>query len=198
MTTKSRADGTYIITLDPGTYDVGFNAAGRRQDQRRLSDGHLRRARTRARPTTCTICGGAPVTVAAGVVTANINAVLPPSPSPRPTIRPLSGNTIGLVNGRVNFKIGCHASGRLPRDRQAPPGQHDLRGGHRQREGVDRRRRRHRAALPDPAVGPPPPPARRNAWRRGERRRHDAPRPIGHPLQAARLTRRHGAGPTRR
>jgi hypothetical protein len=107
VSTKSRADGTYVLTLDPGTYDVGFNAevvAKINVEYQTVIFGGPGPGPTDA----CTVCGGAPVTVAAGVLTPNINGVLPPSPFTQPKIRPLSGNTIGLVNGRINFKVGCH------------------------------------------------------------------------------------------
>ncbi|HWH11663.1 MAG TPA: carboxypeptidase-like regulatory domain-containing protein [Solirubrobacteraceae bacterium] len=108
VTTKSRSDGTYILSLDPGTYDVGFNAqvvAKINIDYQTVIFGGPGPGPTE----TCTVCGGAPVTVSPGVVTTNINALLPPAAfTQNGSIRPLSGNTIGAVNGRISFKIGCH------------------------------------------------------------------------------------------
>jgi carboxypeptidase family protein len=108
VTTKSNSAGVYLLTLDPGTYDVGFNAqvvAKINIDYQTVIFGGPGPGPTE----NCVVCDGAPVTVTAGVVTTNINALLPPAAfTQHGTIRPLSGNTIGAVNGRITFKLGCH------------------------------------------------------------------------------------------
>ncbi|HEY5195547.1 MAG TPA: carboxypeptidase-like regulatory domain-containing protein [Solirubrobacteraceae bacterium] len=108
VTTKSKADGTYILELAPGSYDVGFNAqvvAKTNIDYQSVIFGGPGPGPT----DTCTVCGGAPVTVTAGVDTTNVSALLPPAGFTQTgSVRPLSGNTIGTVGGRITFKIGCH------------------------------------------------------------------------------------------
>jgi hypothetical protein len=108
VTTKSKADGTYILELAPGSYDVGFNAqvvAKTNIDYQSVIFGGPGPGPN----DTCTVCGGAPVTVTAGVDTTNVSALLPPAGFTQTgSVRPLSGNTIGAVNGRISFKIGCH------------------------------------------------------------------------------------------
>jgi hypothetical protein len=108
VTVKTNSDGLYILTLDPGTYDVGFNAqvvAKTNIDYQSVIFGGPGPGPNED----CTVCDGAPVTVTAGVVTTNINGLLPPAAFTQTgSIRPLSGNTIGTVNGRISFKLGCH------------------------------------------------------------------------------------------
>jgi Carboxypeptidase regulatory-like domain len=108
VTTKTNSSGVYVITLDPGTYDVGFNV----EVVAEVNTDYLSEIYGGPGPTsteTCIVCGGAPVTVTAGVVTTGINETLPPAPFTQTgTIRPLSGDTIGTVDGRISFKVGCH------------------------------------------------------------------------------------------
>jgi hypothetical protein len=108
VSTKTRSDGTYILNLEPGTYDVGFNAqvvAKTNIDYQSVIFGGPGPGPN----DDCTVCDGAPVTVTAGVVTTNVNGLLPPAGFTQTgSIRPLSGNTIGAVNGRISFKLGCH------------------------------------------------------------------------------------------
>jgi hypothetical protein len=106
---KTRSDGVYLLTqLPPGTYNVGFNA----QVVEKINTDYQTVIFGGPGPgpnDDCTVCDGAPVTVTAGVVTTNINALLPPAAfTQMGSIRPLSGNTIGTVNGRISFKYGCH------------------------------------------------------------------------------------------
>jgi len=108
VTTESNAAGNYILDLDPGTYDVGFNAevvAKINTDYDTVIFG----GPGPGPDDDCVVCGGAPVTVNAGEVTTNVDGLLPPAPFTQDgTIRPLSGDTIGTVNGRISFKVGCH------------------------------------------------------------------------------------------
>ncbi|MEA2370360.1 MAG: Carboxypeptidase regulatory-like domain [Solirubrobacteraceae bacterium] len=107
VSTKTKADGTYVLILASGTYDVGFNA----QVVAKINLSYQTVIFGGPGPgpnENCTVCGGAPVSVAPGVVTPDVNGALPPGQSSRTGIRPLSGNTIGLVNGRISFKLGCH------------------------------------------------------------------------------------------
>ncbi len=107
VSTKTKANGAYVLNLAPGFYDVAFNA----QVVAKINLSYQTVIFGGPGPgpdETCTVCDGAPVPVAAGVVTANIDGVLPPGQATQTGIRPLSGNTIGLVNGRIAFKLGCH------------------------------------------------------------------------------------------
>jgi hypothetical protein len=108
VTTKSNAAGNYILNLDPGTYDVGFNA----EDVAKINTDYQTVIFGGPGPgpdEDCTICDGAPVKVTAGEVTTNVDGLLPPAAfTQEGTIRPLSGDTIGTVGGRIAFKVGCH------------------------------------------------------------------------------------------
>jgi Carboxypeptidase regulatory-like domain len=108
VTTKTNADGDYILTLDPGTYDVGFNAEVVAEVNTNYNSVIF--GGPGPGPTdTCTVCGGAPITVTAGVVTTNISAALPPASFTQTgTLRPLSGKILRAVNGRFAFTVGCH------------------------------------------------------------------------------------------
>ena len=107
VSTKTKADGTYVLILAAGTYDVGFNAQVVAKIN--LAYGTVIFGGPGPGPTeSCTVCGGAPVTVTTGVVTPSIDGALPPGQSSRTGIRPLSGNTIGLLSGQISFKLGCH------------------------------------------------------------------------------------------
>lgn len=107
VSTKTKADGTYVLILAAGTYDVGFNA----QVVAKINLSYQTVIFGGPGPgpnESCTVCDGAPVAVTPGIVTPEVNGALPPGQSSRTGIRPLSGNTIGLVNGRIGFKLGCH------------------------------------------------------------------------------------------
>jgi hypothetical protein len=108
VTTKTNADGLYILELGPGTYDVGFNAEVVAEVN--TNYGAVIFGGPGPGPTdSCTVCDGAPITVTAGTVTTNISAALPPAPfTQNGTVRPLNGKTLRAVNGRFSLTVGCH------------------------------------------------------------------------------------------
>lgn len=106
--TTSDGSGRYTLGLDPGTYDVGFNAPVFGpidiDYQTTIYGGP-----GPGPANTCVICHGAPVTVTAGSVTSGIDASLSPAPfTLTGFVRPLSGKTIRAVGGRLTFNVGCH------------------------------------------------------------------------------------------
>jgi hypothetical protein len=108
VSTKTNADGIYILELDPGAYDVGFNAEVGAEVN--TNYGVVIFGGPGPGPTeTCTVCDGTPITVTAGTVTTNIGAALPPAPFTQDgTVRPLNGKTLRAVNGRFSVTVGCH------------------------------------------------------------------------------------------
>jgi hypothetical protein len=100
------ASGNYALVVTPGSYDVAFNAFDTDSNYAPVVYGGTGPSAS----ATCIVCGGAPQVVSNGASTAGIDAVLAP-PAQTGTIRPLSGNTIKVVDDRVSFKFGCHEDG---------------------------------------------------------------------------------------
>jgi hypothetical protein len=101
------ASGNYALVVAPGSYDVAFNALDP------TDDNYASQVYGGAGPSAvdqCQVCFGEPQVVNDGGNTAGINAMLEP-PMQKGTVRPLSGNTIRVVNNKVSFKFGCHEDG---------------------------------------------------------------------------------------
>jgi hypothetical protein len=101
------ANGDYAIVVAPGSYDIAFNALSP------IDDSYAPQVYGGPGPSAadpCQVCYGTPQVVTANGNTAGINAVLGP-PVQTGTIRPLSGNTIKVIDNRVAFKFGCHEDG---------------------------------------------------------------------------------------
>jgi hypothetical protein len=100
------ANGAYVLPLPPGDYEVAFNTL------EPVNDGYGGATFGGPGPgpeTTCTVCGGRPVTVTAGGTTPGIGAALASPPfSQTGFVRPLSGGPIRVLGGRLTFRMGCH------------------------------------------------------------------------------------------
>jgi hypothetical protein len=104
--TTTDAAGGYTLQLAPGDYDVAFNTIDPIDDR---YDSVTFGGPGPAPGAVCTVCGGRPVTVAAGAVTAGIGARLSNPPFPQTGyVRPLSGTAIRVGGGRMIFRVGCH------------------------------------------------------------------------------------------
>jgi hypothetical protein len=101
------ANGNYALVVAPGSYDVAFNELDP-TDSRYA--GQVYGGPGPSATDTCLVCGGAPQVVVAGAITSGINAMLE-VPVQKGTIRPLSGNTIRVIDNRLAFRFGCHEDG---------------------------------------------------------------------------------------
>jgi hypothetical protein len=101
------ANGSYALVVAPGSYDVAFNTLDP-TDSRYAAQVYGGPGPSAT--DTCLVCGGAPQVVVANAITSGINATLE-VPVQKGTIRPLSGNTIRVVDNRLTFRFGCHEDG---------------------------------------------------------------------------------------
>jgi carboxypeptidase family protein len=101
------SNGDYALVVAPGSYDIAFNAMD-------PTDGNyapqVYGGPGPSATDTCLVCGGAPQVVSDGQITSGISVMLEP-PHQIGTIRPLSGNTITVIDNRMSFKLGCHEDG---------------------------------------------------------------------------------------
>jgi hypothetical protein len=105
--TTTDASGNYALVVAPGSYDIAFNALDP-TDSRYAAQVYGGPGPSAT--DTCLVCGGAPQVVTAGAITSGINATLE-VPVQKGTIRPLSGNTIRVIDNRLSFRFGCHEDG---------------------------------------------------------------------------------------
>jgi carboxypeptidase family protein len=105
--TTTDAGGNYALVVAPGSYDVAFNSLDP-TDSRYAPQVYGGPGPSAT--DTCLVCGGAPQVVVNGQITAGIDAMLE-VPVQKGTIRPLSGNTIRVIDNRLSFRFGCHEDG---------------------------------------------------------------------------------------
>lgn len=101
------ANGNYALVVSPGSYDIAFNALDPTDDNyaEQVYGGPGPSAADQ-----CQVCFGEPQVVTNGGDTAGIDATLEP-PMQKGTIRPLSGNTIRVIDNKLSFRFGCHEDG---------------------------------------------------------------------------------------